>query len=905
MLSRTGKLLIIGGVTLLLLLMGARAAAQFYTELLWFESLEQLSVFWTRFGIHVVARSVAGILAAALVLLNLWLALRHFGSVFIRRRYGNLEIAEQVPRKYIWAGMAVTAVLTGLWLSSLKFGGGGSLLVAAWWNRVEWGVVDPFFQRDVAFYVFSLPFFHQVLDYLLMIGFTVLVLVVIGYYMVGVVRLAENRVEINETARLHLVVLGAVFLLVLAVRFWLGRYSLMLDGNGIAGSLGYTDVIARIPAYRLIAILAAVLAGSLIYGAWRRNWVPPMAAGATLIIGAIAAMSVFPSIIQRFRVDPNQLARESTYIQWHMDYTRQAYGLDGLERRSFPYRRGDMPAWQELKPTLSRLPLWDPEPLRTTLLQLQSIFPYYHFPQVTFDRYRTSEGLQQVALAVREFQPSGLDESARTWQTLRLNPVYHRGPGVVVVPAAQSDRGEPMLWISEINPVRRSAAAPEELDILDPNIYIGHSMRHYVVLIPGYKGELDGQVGRDFPRGIQLSSLPRILAVAWRFSDKNLIFSGEITSSSHFLFRRTVHERVQTLAPFILWDSDPYPVLADGRVVWIVDGYTATGNYPLSRATTLQGAGRVRYVRNSVKATVDAVSGNVAMYVADDEDPLLATYRSIFPDLFAPLREMPLELAQHLRYPAVYINTQAEILQEYHLRRPEAFYAGEDYWQLPQLPGRGLRLPYGATYAVLQLPGHDASEFLSVLPFIARQRLNMTALLVGRNDLPNYGELILLELPRDQRISGPTQVRTLIEQDPVISAQLTLWRQGGSDVESGRLRLVPLDSSFLYVEPLFHSAQGNPIPELWRVIVSDGRSVIMAETLHEAVEALGNGAAVPSEAPAVTPLPLLEDMDRWPQRALDLLEQADRHLRAGDFAGFGDAWSELRELLRRLSGPSG
>lgn len=903
-LRRPARSLLIIAAVLLLLVVGGRAAVELYTDALWYGSVGYLSVFWTRLGAAAVVRVVSSALAATVVLLNLWIVFRHLGPIHVRRRYGNLEIAEQIPRRYLIGAMALVAVLAGWWLSSLQFGGGASLATLAWIRQVGWGVTDPVFGRDLSFFLFSLPIYFRIVDLLVLTVLWSLVLVLLGYVLVGGIRLREGRLEVEHDPRVHFSVLIAAVVFLLGARYWFGRYDLLVQGTGFGGALGYTDVTARLPGQAVLAALAVGAGVTLLYGAWRRTWLPPLVGLGVLLFAAIVVGRVVPSLVQKFQVEPNQREKEAPYLRWNLEFTRRAYQLAALERRPFPYRRQPLPGWAALSPSLAQLPLWDPEPLRTTYNQLQAIFGYYRFPHVDYDRYGPPGQQEQVAIAVREFHPEGLSQDVRTWQTLRLNPKYVRGLGVVVTPAGQMTvQGEPVLWVADLPP-ERAAAAPAELNLRDPSIYFGETMGEYVVLVPGRDSALLGTPGRDFPEGIRLASLPRVLAFAWRFGDKNLLFSGELTEESRVVFRRALDERLRALAPFLLWDPDPYPVVERGRVLWIVDGYTASASFPLAKPVEVAALGaRLRYLRNSVKATVDAVTGDVRLYALDSPDPLLETYRRIFPDLIQPLHSLPVELRAHLRYPLLNLAVQADVLEEYHLEDVGAFFAGQDYWALPkQRDEAGAERPYRPAFALLRLPGEERSEFLLVMPFIAMQRQNMTALLIARNDPGAYGQLLLLELPRDQQIPGPEQVRALIEQDPAISPQLSLWRQAGSDVDIGQLRVVPLDSTFVYVEPLFLSAQGSPIPELRRVVVSDGRLVAMAATLAEAVDALsGPGAAAPVvRQPGVAALP---PTGEWPQRALQLLQRAEEQLRRGDFAGFGESWAALRELLREAARP--
>ena len=398
-----------------------------------------------------------------------------------------------------------------------------------------------------------------------------------------------------------------------------------------------------------------------------------------------------------------------------------------------------------------------------------------------------------------------------------------------------------------------------------------------------------------------MGSLPRMLAFAWRFRDKNLLFSGELSEESRFVFRRSIHERVREIAPFLFWDPDAQPVISGGRIHWILDGYVASSTYPLARRLEFPAAGSIRYLRNSVKAVVDAVTGRVTLYRVDDDDPILATYARIFPGLIEPQSEMPAELRAHLRYPTLFLLAQAEILKEYHVDEPLAFYAGQDLWQLPHGFGSAAAV-YRPIHSLMKLPAEDDVEFLLPIPFIARGRQNMTALLVARNDPPNYGQLVLLELPRDQQVPGPNQVAALMEQDPAISPQLSLWRQAGSEVNLGYLRVLPLEDAFLYLQPIFLSARESSIPELARVVASDGRSVTMATSLEEAVRQLRSPMDPPraeargegGEAPA---MPGVEG--EWSRRALELMNEAEQRLRSGDWAGFGERWNALRAWLQR------
>ncbi len=909
---RPGRVLIAVGIAIVLAVILGDALNQLYTDALWYASLGYAGVYWTRLGITVAVRLAVGVLGAALVLLNLWFVARQLGPVHLRRRYGNLEIAERVPRGYLTAGIIVAALLAGWWLSGVEFGGDGALALAAWLRQVPWGARDPLLGQDLGFYVFSLPAYFALSDFLLITVVWSALLAALGYVLVGSIRWRDNKLHVSDPARLHFLLLAAALFAVVAVRYWLGRYALLVDGSGFGGTLGYTDVHARLPTRGLLAVLALIAAGSLVYGGLRRAWRPPAVGVGALIVFALLAGSVYPTIVQKFQVDPNQLAREAPYIGWSLDFTRRAYGLDRMERRLLPYRRGAVPTWDALRPSLSELPLWDARPLEKVLNQLQTGYGYYHFPQADFDRYGVGDARQQVAVAAREFYADGLPPGSRNWLTLKLNPKYVRGMGVVVSPAAESTpQGQPVLWLANFDPVTRNPTAPPDVSLTNPSLFFGQSMTDYVVIVPGRNGAFRGRAGVDFPAGVQLGSWTRLLAYAWRFGDKNLVFSGELTGDSRIVFWRSVAERVEALAPFLVWDPDPYPVLIGGRIVWIADGYTAAATFPLSHVEEVEGAGQLRYLHSSVKAVIDGVTGATTLYEVGTGDPVLQTYRQLFPQLIRPWESLPPDVRAHIRYPPLYFNTQALVLRQFHLTAPEAFFGGQDVWELPpESVHDAAPRPYEASYAFMRLPGEARPEYLLSTPFIARQRQNMTAELFARSDGEHYGELVLYELPRDVQIPGPGQVQALIEQNPVISPQLTLWRQSGSNVDLGHLRVVPLDSGFLYVQPLFLSQASTggggaqAIPELSRIVASDGSAVGMDSTLAGSILAL-RGVAATTALPTTTAArpaagvsaPALPPTGDWPKQALQLLDQADQRLRAGDFAGFGAAWKQLRAVL--------
>ena len=913
MIRRPARYLLGAGILLIVLLLLGRSAIELYTEFLWYGQLGYSDVLWRRLGAEIVLRATTSAAGAAVVLLNLGRIIRHLGPVQLRRRYGNIEIAEQIPRGYVTAGIVLAAVLAGWWLSGISFPRGTGLSAMAWLNRGSWGATDPLFGRDLSFFVFTLPIILHLIDFLLLVTVWSALLAFVGYVLVGAVRLRNGRVEIENHPRTHFAMLIAGLVVLFAVRYFMGRYGILLAGTGFGDTVGYTDIHARLPAYRILAVICLVTAGSIVWSALKRNWMPALVSTGALIVAGFGLGLLYPSIIQKLRVVPNQFAREQEYIGWNLDFTRRGFGVDQIQRIPFTVEQGQLPALRDLAAVLDGIPVWDVEPLQTNLNALEALYGYYRFPSVHFDRYGPPGKETQVALAVREFYENGLPANNRTWPTLHLNANYVRGRGAVVAPAARKTAdGNPVFWLHSVAAgadslpvarIERAAQAPAELQLTQPSVYFGETAADYLVLNAGGDSVASDVGSATDVSGVPLTSFFRVFAFAWRFGDRNLLFSNLISPDSRLLFRRSVRQRVQAIAPFIAWDDQPHPVIADGRIVWLIDGFTASNTFPIARSFAVPGIGRVRYLRNSVKAVVDGLTGRVAFYAIEPNEPLLAAYARAFPGLLRPLDEMPENLRSHLRYPLRYLQTQADVLEEYHVSDASAFFAGQNVWQVPQEPAAvGGGRDYAPIYMMLPVPGSQTRRFLLLMPFIARERQNMTSILLIENDAGGYGRKVLLELPRDRLVSGPRQVRSLIEQDPVISAQLSLWRQSGSDVEIGRLRIVPLDKSILYVQPIFLSGSGNSIPQLQFLVVSDGTSVAMSPTLSDAVAALVGEEGV--SQPVIGAADVAEDPD-WANRALEAMQRAERALREGAWAEFGRQWSELQEILRRATSPRG
>jgi uncharacterized membrane protein (UPF0182 family) len=851
------------------------------------------------------------LLTGGLVAANLLVVASTLSGIQIKRRFGNLEISEQLPRTYVRLGILSMAVLVALWFGAAVAPGAGlrALLLL---HATDWGAGDPVLGKDLSFYVFVLPVLTVTVAYALVLIFVLFTISAAGYAATGSMRWAGNRLEVDPLANRHLIILIGSFLIVLAVRFWVARYLLLLDGSSeVQGIFGYTDAQARLPGFQALTGVAVISAGFVIWGGFRGRAVWAVAGIAGVAAASLGVGQVYPATVQRFRVEPNELERETPYIEYNLEFTRRGFGLQDLQRQRLSYTLPDSAVWAGSAGQFSGLPAWGEGALLTTYREIEARFPYYDFVDVAIDRYPSSRGIQPVAVAVREVDPGGIQDP--NWQNLHIRERYLVGMGAVASAASgRTAQGRPLMHLSAIPPEFSSAPdAPADLELRRAQVFFGASPQPYAIVNPTGESFLapdgsPGVPGVDFPEGIRLRSALRKLALAWRFRDPNLLFASEVSDQSRFVFRRQIRLRASQIAPFLRFPAAPYPVVHEGRIVWLLDGYTVTRHFPLSSPHELENRRPVSYLRNSVKVAVDGVSGVVSFHVVDEDDPVLATFGRAFPGLLHPLEDMPEELKRHLRYPRELLALQSRVLFQYHQETSPTFHGQQDVWSVAQELSQGTNpVPYRPEYGYYELPGETTPEFLVSTVFVPQGRQNLTALFVARCDPERYGELLLYEIPVESQVPGPRQVEALVEQDPVISQQFSLWRQGGSQVWTGHLHVVPAGRSVLYMEPIFLAAEEDAIPELRRFVVSDGREVSMMPTLEEAIAALAPGAQGAAR-PAADRVAEGASAEGWPVDALRLLDEAEQRLRAGDWAGFGTVLEELRRFLEAVpTGPSG
>ena len=888
-----------------LALLTGRGLVRLYVDDLWFRGVGYEGVFWTRIVWLWGVRLMVGVLVATAVFVNLRHVARTLGGIRIKRRFANLEISEQLPRTYVLGAVAGVSVLLGFWFAaSVGPSVGDSILFAV--RSRPWGIAEPVFGLDGSFYVFLFPVLVNVSTLLLVVAFLVFMVCSGGYAATGSLRWDGRGVVVGNQPRIHLGLLAAIFMLLLAVRLWLARYALVLDGtSAVEGIFGYTDDHARLPALRALALVTAASAVMVFYGAWRNQLVPAIAAIGLVVVGGLVGVRLYPSLIQRFRVGPNELERETSYIEHNLAYTRTGFGLDLLEEELFRYDSASVPTAVEALAQADDLPIWTENTLLTTFRELEARFEYYVFEGVDVDRYPTPSGPEVVAVSVREIEPSSIQ--VQDWQNLHIRERYLAGMGAVATTATRrTPLGRPPMYLWAIPPeFSAEPGAPPGLRLSRPSVYVGTRQQSYAVITPTTSTFLaadstPGRPGEDFPAGIALDSFGRKLALAWYHRDWDLLFADEITESSRFVMRRRVLERVAAIAPFLLFPEDPYPVIHGGRIVWILEAFTATAGFPLSTRYRLGGGPVVSYVRNSVKVVVDAATGDTRFYRLPEPDPLLDTFARAFPNLMAPLESMPPELREHLRYPKALMNLQSDVLAKYHQDSAPVFHRQQDVWTRPQELSRGdLSVNYEPEFGLYRLPGDETEGFHLTAVFVPEGRQNLTGILAGSLESSGRRTLRLLNVPVADQAPGPRQVEALVEQDPSISQQLSLWRTGGSQVWTGHLHLVPVGRGLLYMEPIYLAAEADAIPELQRFVVSDGHRVVMENNLAAAIAGL-TGETAPEVAVRDVLAPAEEvspSASAWSGDALDLLDQAEGRLRSGDWEGFGRSLGELRELL--------
>ena len=841
------RTIIILVISFLLLAVFANIFKNVYSELLWFGQLNYQDIYLTILRTKIYLFVIGFLLSIIALSLSSFIAFRYSWNGFESELPEPFNILGPKLYKYL--------IMIAVFVVSMIIGFTNSVnweLFLRFFNSSSFEVSDPIFNRDLSFYIFDYPIYTYIQKGLLAIA----VLCAIFTFFIIFINSAFAGKQFSESKILkkQIPVIFAIIFLLISMGILFSRWGVLFSTQGVVFGAGFTDVNVKILAYMIMAILgfliSFIIPFSIKFSPRNFVYIPVISWAVLYILLAL----LWPTLNQRFSVTPNEYVKEKIYIANNIEFTRKAYGLDKIEESYFP-ASSNIPntVFSDYSETLNNIRLWDHKPLKDVYTQTQLIRPYYDFKDVDVDRYTIDGEYRQVMLATREVAPEKLDEEKQTWVNNFLQ--YTHGYGLTMSPVNSFDsQGKPHFYSKDIpsdgviKVNSMNGELQENLSVENPRIYYGESNMPYAI-VNTKTMEVDYQEkGKDGKEGILkrhnyegkggvLLSNPLIkLVYAWKFSDINLMISGEINPDSKIQYERNIQDRVQKLVPFLELDSDPYIVLHDGKLKWIQDAYTVSNNFPYSEPFE----GKFNYIRNSVKVVVDAYDGTVKFYVSDKTDPIIDTYSKIFPDVFKPLSEMPSDLREHIRYPIDIFKVQADKYLEYHMQDSQIFYNNEDLWNIPQEKfGQSGDLqkvePY---YLVMNLPGNNNNEFVLLSPFTPNQRKNLIGWLAGRSDGDQYGKLIAYNFPKDLTIYGTEQIEARMDNDPIISEWFTLRCQEGSFCIRGNLLVIPIADTILYAEPIYLQAEGVDLPELKKVVLASADHVVMADSVQEGVQAL-------------------------------------------------------------------
>ena len=884
--------------------LGSDVLVSLAVDWLWFDAMDHGTIFEVSLLSRAALWGGGFVLAAGFLLWNLRLAASRVPLRLIRLNPQLQEVELSATQVRAIGGLLRTGGVIGVSLLFASVCGAQWMVVQSALHASPFGVTDPVFGRDIGFFVFALPALELARGLgsgLVVTGGLAAVLVYGTRVWLG----AASVAEVLERSRAHLLGLGAAAFALSAVGAWLSRFALLSGRRGAVYGAGYADVYGRLPGTWVLVAASGVVAIFLAREARRSGtWRRALSAVGGWVVVSVLVTALWPAAIQSLQVNPNELEVEAPFLERNIAATREAYGLDSIEVR--PYEAAPDLSMQDLDDnalTIKNIRVWDTRPLLTTYGQLQEIRLYYDFKDVDVDRYIIDGDLRQVMLSARELNYDNVPQTARSWVNEHFQ--YTHGYGLTMSPVnVVTEEGLPDFFIQDIPPVSNI-----DLTIERPEIYYGEMTNQYVLVRTGAP-EFDYPLGDENAYttyagegGVELGSVARRALFALHFGSLDLLVSQYLRDDSRILFRRRIQERVARVAPFLRFDGDPYVVVADGRLFWMIDAFTTSDRYPYSEPTASRGAGSFNYIRNSVKVVVDAYHGGVELYIADESDPLIQTFAAVFPDTFKPLAEMPAFLQAQLRYPTDLFDVQANMYRAYHMMNPNVFYNKEDMWEVPREQYDGREQPMESYYLVMKLPGEDTEEFVLLLPFVPTSKDNMISWLAARSDPPHYGGLVLFQFPKQKLVYGPRQIEARIDQDPDISEAITLWSQAGSRVVRGNLLVIPIADALLYVEPLYLQAETSQLPELKRVIVSLDNRIAMRPTLREALEAIFG--PTPADAPTarVVGVPAEDDAAHWQglvTQAAEALGAAEAAQRDGDWAAYGQALDELSARIEAL-----
>lgn len=915
--TRIIRLLILAAIIIIPLIL-LSISSSWIMEWLWLNELGYSQVFWTVRSTQVILTLAAFLIASTWLVYNFRQAAVRIGHAIpassplqnLNLGVSGAQFHKRLKQLFTGGALVIAFLFSSAfllrWDQTIRF---------LWGEQT--GTVDPLFGHDIGFYLFQLPFWELVQTSLTVLAFITLLVVGILYVVSGLISANPDRgISIPSAVKTHLSMIGALWLGLLAWGFYLDRYQLLFRSDGVIFGAGYTHVNVELPALWLLAGLCLLLAILLAASRWVAMKKTMIATAALVVLTLILGRAALPSLVQQFDVDPNELERERPFIENNIEMTRAAYGLDNVQE--IDYTTEDTLVVEDIRNNrdiVDNIRLWDPRLLIQTYQQLQEIRPYYQFNNVDIDRYEIGGETQQVMLSARELA-SQLPSQSDTWVNRHMQ--YTHGIGLAMSPVNRTDnQGQPDMFVRNIPPV----SPFPELQLDNPAIYYGEQSHHYYIVNTDAEELHYPRAGENVYKhyegrgGIQFSSFWRQLLFAWEMGDINILLSDNINDESRFQIWRGLQERINKVAPFLQLDEDPYLVMNNGQMYWVQDAYTTTSNYPYSQISL----GGDNYIRNSVKIVMDAYHGDIDFYITDEEDPLISLYDQALPGMFQSLDQAPDGLQEHFRYPQNLFEVQLELYNRYHMTNPRLFYNNEDRWVRPNEQYAGQRILMEPYYTLARMPHRDRMEFMLMSPVTPENRNNMISWMAANSDPENYGELVSFQLPRERLIYGPSQIEARIDQDPEISRQIALWDQRGSRVIRGNLMVIPIENSFMYVEPVFLLADEDDIPQLQRVIVAIGEEISMQPTIEAALfELFGEEAdfldpvepadppiaeleAAAEGDPVASDMPMPDGADMEQVQRLEeiraLWQQLRQAMQEGDWSRYGDLLNELDAML--------
>ncbi|MEN6351514.1 MAG: UPF0182 family protein [Syntrophomonas sp.] len=887
--------------------------AYLYVDLIWFQSVGFASVFNKILFNKIALYLIMFLITFALFMFNLRLTRRHIKAgdeipdetsegrkiIYLDQEASPWKTFLQgKSSKWLFLGLSILAALL---VSSVA--ADNWIILQQYINRVSMGSVDPVFHKDLGFYFFNLSFYKFVYSTLMMTLVLLLISVAVVYLINASSDLLSGDWRQFSFAKGHMAVLLAAVFILKAWGYWLNGYDILFSAHGIVYGATYTDIFARLFSYRILLGISLLIAGVIIANIFVKKFRWILVGLGAWIVLAFLLNGIYPSLIQKLVVQPNEFNKEKPYIQNGIKFTRQAYALDTIENREFKINYDLNINDPDYQSTIENIRLWDWQPLKTTYKNLQQLRSYYVFNDVDIDRYSIDGRYRQVMISAREIDQEELPQQAKTWINQRL--MYTHGYGVVVSPVNEiAEEGFPKFYIKDVPPRFSS-----DLTIKRPEIYFGEQTDNYVIVNTKQKefdypaGEQNVYSNYQGNSGVKIKSFSRRLLFSWVLKDYKMLLSSDVSNKSQILMNRDIIDRTKKIAPYLRYDSDPYIVVNDdGKLYWIMDAYTFSNKYPYSQPFDDQ---ENNYIRNSVKVVCDAYTGQMSFYVADSSDPLIKSYSKIFPGVYKALSEMPAGLSNHLRYPEDMFTVQAEMYKTFHMTDPSVFYNKEDPWLIPNETVGDQQTKMEPYYTVMRLPGNNKAEYILMMPFSPKSRPNMVAWMCARMDGNNYGHMLVYSFPKQETIYGPEQIESRINQNTEISQQLALWDQRGSRVYRGNLLVIPMDHSIIYVEPLYLQAENNKLPELKRVIVSYENKIVMEPSLDQALLRLFGEGQKPTTGVS-TPVPIDDNLagasgiQELAKLARQYYDQANQLLKEGDWAGYGENINKLNEVINKL-----